>query len=237
MSTSETDTATPAEPEAPRDELRDGLVARLTELLGDGVVESHILPGKDVWIRVSAEAWQQAAESLRITMGARYFGFLSAIDWMPSPFGRSHEAEVDTILTPQEKKALPPMTTGYAGGDTRFQVFARVANLSEHWGVTLKVDVGDESPSVPTWTRVFAGAEWHEREAWEMFGIDFVGHPFLRPMYLPGDFEGNPLRKDFPLLARFVKPWPGIVDVEPLPGVAQAGDADGAGTDGEGVSE
>ena len=233
MSTSETETETPAEPEAPRDELRDGLVARLTELLGDGVVESHVLAGKDVWIRVTAAAWQQAAESLRITMGARYFGFLSAIDWMPSPFGRSLEAEVDTILTPSEKKALPPMTTGYAGGDTRFQVFARVANLTEHWGITLKVDAGDESPSVPTWTKVFAGAEWHEREAWEMFGIDFVGHPFLRPMYLPGDFEGNPLRKDFPLLARFVKPWPGIVDVEPLPGVADDPEA----ADGEGASE
>ena len=50
-----------------------------------------------------------------------------------------------------------------------------------------------------------------------MFGITFVGHPGLRHIYLPGDFEGNPLRKDFPLLARIVKPWPGIVDVEPMP--------------------
>jgi NADH-quinone oxidoreductase subunit C len=37
-------------------------------------------------------------------------------------------------------------------------------------------------------------------------------------MYLPAEFEGHPLRKDFPLLSRIVKPWPGIVDVEPLPG-------------------
>ncbi|NNF55362.1 MAG: NADH-quinone oxidoreductase subunit C, partial [Acidimicrobiales bacterium] len=54
---------------------------------------------------------------------------------------------------------------------------------------------------------------------WEMFGITFTGHPGLRPLYLPGDFEGNPLRKDFPLLARIIKPWPGIVDVEPMPEV------------------
>ena len=47
-----------------------------------------------------------------------------------------------------------------------------------------------------------------------MFGIDFDGHPDLRNLYLPGEFEGHPLRKDFPLLARRVKPWPGIVDVE-----------------------
>ena len=50
-----------------------------------------------------------------------------------------------------------------------------------------------------------------------MFGITFDGHPDLRHIYLPGEFEGYPLRKDFPLLARMVKPWPGIVDVEPMP--------------------
>jgi NADH-quinone oxidoreductase subunit C len=50
-----------------------------------------------------------------------------------------------------------------------------------------------------------------------MFGITFDGHPHLRNIYLPSEFEGNPLRKDFPLLARHVKPWPGIVDVEPMP--------------------
>ena len=51
-----------------------------------------------------------------------------------------------------------------------------------------------------------------------MFGITFLGHPDPRNLYLPGEFEGYPLRKDFPLLARVVKPWPGIVDVEPMPG-------------------
>jgi NADH-quinone oxidoreductase subunit C len=72
---------------------------------------------------------------------------------------------------------------------------------------------------------VFGGANWHERETNEMFGISFAGHPDLRKMYLPIDFEGHPLRKDFPLLARMIKPWPGIVDVEPLP--------EGFGSDGE----
>jgi NADH-quinone oxidoreductase subunit C len=65
---------------------------------------------------------------------------------------------------------------------------------------------------------VYAGADWHEREAAEMFGIDFVGHPNLVKLYLPDAFEGHPLRKSFPLLSREVKPWPGTVDVEPMPG-------------------
>jgi NADH-quinone oxidoreductase subunit C len=49
----------------------------------------------------------------------------------------------------------------------------------------------------------------------------FDGHPGLRHLYLPSEFEGHPLRKDFPLLARVVKPWPGLVDVEPMPGEPQ----------------
>ena len=72
---------------------------------------------------------------------------------------------------------------------------------------------------------VYAGANWHEREAAEMFGIDFVGHPHLTKLYLPGAFEGHPLRKDFPLLSRRVKPWPGIVDVEQMPGDGEDDDA------------
>jgi NADH-quinone oxidoreductase subunit C len=84
--------------------------------------------------------------------------------------------------------------------------------------VTIKADVPDENPTVESVSVVYAGANWHERETHEMFGIHFDGHPDLRNMYLPSDFEGHPLRKDFPLLARMVKPWPGIVDVEPLPG-------------------
>ena len=61
-----------------------------------------------------------------------------------------------------------------------------------------------------------------------MFGITFVGHPYPHKLYLPGDFEGNPLRKDFPLLARRVKPWPGIVDVEPMPDAGTDGGEEGA---------
>ena len=104
------------------------------------------------------------------------------------------------------------------GGNTRLQVVARVASISQHFGVTIKADVPDEHPAIDTWIPVYAGANWHERECHEMFGIGFHGHPDLRNMYLPTDFEGHPLRKDFPLLARIVKPWPGIADVEPLPG-------------------
>jgi len=62
---------------------------------------------------------------------------------------------------------------------------------------------------VDTATGVFRGASWHERETAEMFGVDFRGHPNLVPLLLPDGFEGRPLRKEFVLAARAVKPWPG----------------------------
>ncbi len=111
------------------------------------------------------------------------------------------------------------MVQGYAGGETRFQLLARVYSISAGMGITFKCDLPDDDLTAGTWSNVYAGANWHEREAREMFGFAFDGHPNMINLYLPADFVGHPLRKDFPLLARRVRPWPGIVDVEPMPGV------------------
>ena len=90
---------------------------------------------------------------------------------------------------------------------------APVMTPREHERLRVETTMRAES-----WVPVYPGADWHEREAWEMFGIVFDGHPSLRHLYLPSEFEGHPLRKDYPLLAREVKPWPGLVDVEGMPG-------------------
>ena len=82
--------------------------------------------------------------------------------------------------------------------------------------------------SCESWVPVYPGADWHERECWEMYGFVFDGHPALRHLYLPSEFEGHPLRKDYPLLSRVVKPWPGLVDVEPMPGDGDDADGDAA---------
>ena len=129
-------------------------------------------------------------------------------------------------MPPRDSAPAPGYRTGLAGGDTRFQVFARYSSITEHRGIVIKADLDEVAPSVPTISKVFAGANWHEREAWEMFGFDFVGHPNLVHIYLPGAFEGFPLRKDFPLLAREVKPWPGLTNVEPISGEADSEEAD-----------
>lgn len=215
MSTTDLETVPPAEPV---DELRDGIVAALTVRLGSALVGSHVRPNDDLWVRVSADAWVDTFRLLRDVHGLRFFNFLSAIDWMPSPYGRDMDAQVDNVLEGKEPKVPEARTTGVAGGDTRFQVFARVHNLADHWGITVKADVPDDSLSIASIISVYAGANWHEREVAEMYGVSFAGHPDPRKLYLPTEFEGYPLRKDFALLARRIRPWPGIVDVEQMPG-------------------
>jgi NADH-quinone oxidoreductase subunit C len=229
----------PAEEAAPAaiDERYAPLLETLRSELGDAVLAAEMATG-DVVIRVRTDAWRRAVQACRDRLGLTYFCFLSGIDWMAAPDlsgekvwdpdGSAGTAEGDE-MTPTEPDSRSGWTTGVAGGETRFQVFCRLYSVESHLGLTLKADLDEATPTVESITEVYRGADWHEREAWEMYGFDFTGHPSLRHLYLPGEFEGFPLRKDFPLLAREVKPWPGLVDVEPLPG-EEAGD--GEGTEG-----
>jgi NADH-quinone oxidoreductase subunit C len=188
----------------------DALTDELRGALGELLVDHHVEKG-DLWLRVRTDGWAQAGRTLKL-QGFEYFCFLSGLDWKPSPFGRGED---DPTAPPPERDDT--VRAGYAGGDSRFQVFARVTDIARHVSVTLKADVPEDTLTIDTWVPTYAGANWHEREAHEMFGFVFAGHPDLRYLYLPTGFEGHPLRKDFPLLARMVKPWPGIVDVEPMP--------------------
>ena len=212
------DTATDeATPDTVTDERLEAMVAVLSEHLGDGLVEHLARPGSGLWVRVTNEAWPLAGEVARDKLGFTFFDFLSAIDWLPSPYGRYEDSAVDVPFPPpmpDRADAVP----GITGGDTRMQMLACVAKPGTDLRLFLKADLPDDDPRVGTWIKAYAGAAWHEREAHEMFGIGFDGNDDLRHIYLPGDFEGHPLRKEFPLLARVVKPWPGIVDVEPMPG-------------------
>ena len=89
-------------------------------------------------------------------------------------------------------------------------MFARVQSTTPPLGLTLKADVDERvAARAVVGARSTPGADWHERECWEMYGFVFDGHPALRHLYLPSEFEGHPLRKDYPLLSRVVKPWPG----------------------------
>lgn len=207
------------------------LLAQAQSSLGNDLLETFT-KADDAWLRVSTSSFREAAQWAK-DAGLSYFCFLGGLDWMPNPtLGGEKTFKIEGDVEAEESDETDSssddqsMTTGYAGGDSRFQVIVRLYDVDRHVGLNIKCDV-PETNSVPSLTSVFAGADWHERETWEMFGISFDGHPGLRKLYLPGEFEGHPLRKDFPLLAREVKPWPGIVDVEPIPGAgAEEGESE-----------
>ena len=98
-------------------------------------------------------------------------------------------------------------------GEDGFAVIAHLYSVGHRHHVTLRclAPGGRDKPQVPTLTGVYRGANWHERETYDMFGIEFEGHPQLLPRILTIEsFEGWPLRKDFLLMSREVKPWPGL---------------------------
>jgi NADH-quinone oxidoreductase subunit C len=82
----------------------------------------------------------------------------------------------------------------------RFGVIYNLYSLSSNHRIRIKTFTEEENPKVPTVTGVWGTANWHERETFDMFGIIFEGHPDLRRMYMPDEFEYHPLRKDFPLM-------------------------------------
>ena len=86
----------------------------------------------------------------------------------------------------------------WPGRDERFEVVYHLLSLKHNHRVRVKVSV-EEGGSVPTATTIYNAAGWFEREAWDMYGINFTGNPDLRRILTDYGFEGHPLRKDFPL--------------------------------------
>jgi NADH-quinone oxidoreductase subunit C len=83
--------------------------------------------------------------------------------------------------------------------EPRFEVNYHLFSTTKLHRLRLKVLLNDEDPHVPTVTGVWRTANWHERETFDMFGVIFDGHPDLRRILLPDDWQGHALRKDFPL--------------------------------------
>jgi len=83
--------------------------------------------------------------------------------------------------------------------EPRFEVNYHLFSIRKHHRLRLKVLLNEEQARVPTVTGVWRTANWHERETFDLFGVVFEGHPDLRRILLPDDWQGHALRKDFPL--------------------------------------
>lgn len=95
--------------------------------------------------------------------------------------------------------------------EPRFEVVYHLYSLSKNHRLRLKVEVEDEDPVVPSIVNLWKTAVWEEREVFDLYGIKFEGHPDLRRVLTYPEFEGHPLRKDYPMEGRQprIPPWPG----------------------------
>ena len=103
--------------------------------------------------------------------------------------------------------------------EERYEVFYNLVNIEGGKRIRVKIRVDEESMTAPTVTGIYPAANWNERECYDMFGISFEGHPDMRRMFMPEDFEYYPLRKEFPLL--------GVPGSLPLPPQAPTGELTG----------
>ena len=147
-------------------------------------------------INVDISSWIDTHKILKKDFNLSFFNWLSAVDW---------DNEVKTGDAPKE-----PVTPS-------FEILSCLSQTNSNNLVISSTVISKENAEIESLVDVFAGANWHEREAYEMFGINFLNHPNLTKLYLPDDYEGNPLLKSFELISREVKPWPGDVDVEGMP--------------------
>jgi NADH-quinone oxidoreductase subunit C len=90
----------------------------------------------------------------------------------------------------------------YEGATDRFGVMYCLTNVTTGERLVVKTFVNDPDPSLPSVYSLWKGADWMEREVYDMFGIRFAGHPDLRRILMPDEFSAYPLRKDYPLKGR-----------------------------------
>lgn len=125
-------------------------------------------------IRVTPEFLMKALQTLKNVGGFTSLSELGATDYLKYP--------------------------GHTG--PRFDVHYCLLNMDRRERVVVKVGVDDPNPTLPSAMPLWLGADWMEREVFDMYGIRFEGHPDLRRILMPDEFEAYPLRKDYPLRGR-----------------------------------
>ena len=148
----------------------------LKETLGDKVTKVDEFRG-DLAISVSRDAWVKAVQTLRDHPELDYKLFLDicGVDYLDKD---DH--------------------------DDRYEVVFHAYSVSKKHHVRLKTSCPEGEPSVPTVAHLYKGANWFEREAWDLYGIVFDGHPKLERLLTHDDFVGHPMRKDYPTAQRHV---------------------------------
>jgi NADH-quinone oxidoreductase subunit C len=137
-----------------------------------GTATSEGVTAGDHWITVPRERIRETLSALK-DQGYRSFLFMTCVD---------HQA------TPVVEK--PP---------ERFELVYQLRNMETHHELRVRVYVPEDDPRAPSVHDLYRPANWDERETWDMFGVEFEGHPNLTRILMPEDWVGHPLRRDYPV--------------------------------------
>ena len=163
-----------------------------------GLVERRESHGETTLV-VETARLVEACEHLRNVEGFRFLSDISAADY----FGWGKKGVSGHLGTASGRDLNAPMTQGFQRLPSlkpkRFSVSYHLLALRDG-APRIRVQVWlDEGEPVPSVVSVWPTADWHEREAFDLFGIPFEGHPNLRRLIMDDDWEGHPLRKDYPI--------------------------------------
>lgn len=145
------------------------------------------------------ESLQTVVDALQERFGARAAGFRDEVSLLVPP---EHNLEAALALRDefQFETLLDETAVDYGPqSEPRFHVVAQLYSYGHNARIELRFPLDGRSPALRTLVPAYPSANWKEREVWDMFGIRFEGHPDLRRILMPFEWEGHPLRKDYPL--------------------------------------
>jgi NADH-quinone oxidoreductase subunit C len=177
----------------------DELAARVTAVLGDRARRYPSLPDEFA-IDVASDQLLEVAAVLRDDPRLRFelLMDLAGVDYLD--FGRA-EWRTNSATASGFSRGVNRAAPHTLAGNKRYAVVSQLLSITYNQRLRLRVWAGDsEDPMVDSLTGVWASAEWFEREAFDLFGILFRGHPDLRRILTDYGFIGHPFRKDFPLI-------------------------------------
>lgn len=143
-------------------------------------------------------------------------GVLATGDWRgdrTAVVARDALVEVMKKLRDDEgfEMLLDVTAVDYLGRSPRFEIVYHLVRLEDASRMRVKVPLEQEDAKIPSLVELWHGANWLERETFDMYGIEFSGHPDLTRIYLYDEFEGHPLRKDYPKEKRQPLVGPGAI--------------------------
>ena len=159
------------------------LLDRLKNKFGDKISGANF-EAIDPWIEVTPEGLVEVCQYLKTEPDLKFemLNCITAVDWL----------ETD------------PKKAAKASFQPHLELVYHLSSISRKHSLVLKImlprwknEVPDDLPQVPTVSHIWRTADWHEREVYDLSGIDFVGHPDLRRILCPEDWVGYPLRKDY----------------------------------------